>query len=492
MRRFFKLFGVVFFVSFIFVSVLNGQKAKVVEIPADLHENVKTVLDKTMPLVFPRGDRMPLYIWVVTSRLTNLSDDEAEAVIKELDKRGIAMISNWNPKKKEETLAEGLRIGAIQQKLGFDVNINANQCMSWFFNGDEETFHIDKNGNKFADKSHREDRPLGCPFAMEHRYPVVKEQVEYFLRAYKEKGIKVNFIFADWEVDGPIEWNDGWDHSKRCVRCRENIKNINNFREFQKTLRIIRSDMQKVVLTDNVLSYFPDALVGNYAVYPHDGYKYWYDYFELQPKEGLPYKTDQRAKYREWYPEFELTGFNFSMPTVYTWYPTFGWYDFENTDYRWFYNMLLVSTNAGKHTPKDIPIISFFHWTTTAPPKEPDPKVIQFSQEKYKELLWHSLLRGHDAMFLWCPSREAAVEIVPIHQVYAASLQYKDFLDNGEPVSFDVPKKQGPVISGLKLGDKVLIRRTDFDDTMGPVKIEVDGKTLEIPRVEGKCQIFDL
>ncbi|MCS1412162.1 MAG: hypothetical protein M2R45_05366 [Verrucomicrobia subdivision 3 bacterium] len=27
-------------------------------------------------------------------------------------------------------------------------------------------------------------------------------------------------------------------------------------------------------------AYFPKALVGSYAVYPHKGHRYWYDYFE--------------------------------------------------------------------------------------------------------------------------------------------------------------------------------------------------------------------
>jgi hypothetical protein len=29
-----------------------------------------------------------------------------------------------------------------------------------------------------------------------------------------------------------------------------------------------------------MLSRFPGVLVGNYVVYPHNGFRYWYDYFE--------------------------------------------------------------------------------------------------------------------------------------------------------------------------------------------------------------------
>ena len=279
-----------------------------------------------------------------------------------------------------------------------------------------------------------------------------------FLREYKKAGIDLDFVFADWEVDGPLEWNDAWINSKRCQRCRQHVSHIDDFRQFQKSLRQKRCAMQRVALGDNVTSYFPTALVGNYAVYPHDGYRYWYDYFE-RAAQGVPFRLDQRARYREWYHEFPETGYTFAMPVVYTWYPTFDWYDYEDSDFRWFYNMLLVGSNAGRHTPHTTPIVPFVHWTTTAPPQNPDRNVRQFSEEKYKELLWHLLLRGHDTFFLWCVSDELAREIRLVHDVYARALEYRGFLDRGIPVTFDVPNKAGPVVSGLRLGNHVLVRR---------------------------------
>jgi hypothetical protein len=180
------------------------------------------------------------------------------------------------------------------------------------------------------------------------------------------------------------------------------------------------------------------------------------------------------------------------MPTVYTWYPTFQWYDFSDPDYRWFYNMLLVATNAAQHTPEDIPIISFVHRTTTSPPKEPDPEVKQFSEEKYRELLWHMLLRGVDGFFLWCPQKELVQEIKPVLAVYGEALEYKEFLDQGKPVTFAVPKTEGPVVSGLKLGQKVLVRRTDFGPVQEPVRLRVEGLKIKIAPVQGKCQILTM
>jgi hypothetical protein len=360
-----------------------------------------------------------------------------------------------------------------------------------FFNGDERTAHVDDTAKPFFDDSFAPGVKIGCAFSVAFRYPVIKEQVEFFLRQYAAAGLAIEFIFADWEIDGPIEWNGAWAAAKRCRRCREQVKAIDDFRAFQKALRLVRCEMQRVAFGDNVTRYFPKARVGNYAVYCDDGYREWYDFFE-KPVPGAPCKADQKACYREWFPEFERTGYTCALPVVYTWYPTFGWYDFEYTDYRWFYNMLLVASNAGGHRQAGVPNISFVHWTTTAPPEKPDPQVRQFSPGKYQELLRHMLLRGHDTFFLWCQQNELAEEIRLVHEVYSESLTYQDFLTRGKPVTFDVPRQPGPVVSAVRLDDKVLVRRTDFDGVAPAVSLRVGDRMLRVPPLAGQWQVIDL
>lgn len=454
-------------------------------------EIIRQVLAATEPLQFPRGDRLPLYVWVLTGVGTD-DDAEAEAILRELDARGLAVIAPWHPARREQTLAEGLRLARLQQRLGLPITINATACLYSFFNGDPATFHLADDGTPFFDDSFSPRRKMGCPFTLQPRIPIIREQVEFFLRAYQAEGLSIDFIFADWEIDGPLEWNEAWAASKRCRRCRENIPNLEDFRAFQQALRALRSDLQREVFAEPVKARFPQAMVGNYAVYPHGGYRYWYDYFEQEPPPEVPCLIDRRARYRPWAHEFARTGYTCAMPVVYTWYRLFNWYDFDQPDYRWFYNLLLVGSNAGQHTPAKVPLISFVHWHTTSPPKEPDPSVKQFSAEKYQELLWHLLLRGHDTFFLWCPREETAEEVRLVHQVYAAALEFREFLDRGEPVTFAVPPQPGPVVSGLRLGDRVLVRRTDFEDTRGPVTLTVEGRRLGVSRVEGRCQVLRL
>lgn len=452
-------------------------------------EAVKNVIRAIPPLKHPRGKRLPLYVWRINSAGLK-ADAETETLIRELDRRGIGLISFWYPSKKEQRLAHALKIAKLQQKLGLEVAVMAHPCMHRICNGDPSTFHVAEDGKKFYDDSFAKRVKMGCPFALRHRYAPIHAQVEYFIKGYRAAGVPIHISFADWEIDGPIEWNDAWATSKKCRRCREHVPNIDNFLEFQKSLRAIRSEIQRRCYAEPMKARFPDVLVGNYAVNPHGGYRYWYDYFEKLP-EGAPYKADQRARYRPWAHEFAGTGYTYANPVVYTWWDTFNWYDFENTDYRWFYNMLLVASNACEHTPPGTPVIAWVHWHTTAARLAPDPKKIkQFSEEKYQELLWHMLLRGMDTFSSWCTAEELVKEVELLQEVCRDALEYKEFLDKGTPITYHVPKQQGPVISGLKLGNRVLIRRTDFDGTREPVEIKVAGCTLRIPRVEGRCQML--
>jgi hypothetical protein len=454
----------------------------------DWPTHIQTVLEGTSPLEHDRGDRLPLYLWQAKDP-GPISEQQAEFLLKELDSRGVGLVCTWRNKNRQEAKERALRIAAVQDKLGLRVNIDATSCLYSFYTDTNDTAHLDDQDNPFWDES--SGKKLGCPFRLEHRIPVIRERIEYFAQAYLEAGVSIDFVFADWEVDGPFEFNLAHDAAMRCKVCRRNITNIENFAAFQKVIRKQRSRLQRQAFVEPIISRFPDALVMNYGVYPHDGYRYWYDYFEKYV-EGQPALTDQKGKYRLWFHEFPLTGYTAAMPVVYTWYPIFSWYDFESTDYRWFYNMLLVASNAGKHTPQDIPVVCFVHWHTTAPPKDADPAVKQFSEQMYQELLWHMLLRGVDTFFLWCQSAEAAKEIPMLHAVYADAQQYGRFIEEGTPITYEVPKQPATVVSGLLLDDQVLVRRTDFGDSQEMVELKVGSRTLVIPPKQGQCSTLSL
>jgi hypothetical protein len=460
--------GAKILVLFLWVFAVDG---------AEWPRAIQVVLENSRPLEASRGERLPLYILPISGALREVPLNEAQKILAQLAERGIGYTLPWSPGDRGKSLAEGLRIAKMAGETAQPVAVDATGCLDGFFNGDESTLHLDDSGKTFADLSFDANRKMGCPFALEGRVPVIKERIEYFLRGYAEAGAKIDFIFADWEIDGPIEWNDAWANSKKCTRCRSHIKEINDFRVFQKELRAIRSDLQRRCFAEPVKARNPRALVGNYAVYPHNGFRYWYDYFEKLPV-GAPFQVDQKALYREWAHEFDATDYTVAMPVIYTWYPIFDWYSFANTDYRWFYNMLQEGSNAAKSA--EIPLITFVHHATTAPPAKPDPAVKAFSPKMYQELLWHLLLRGHDGFFLWCMPEELAEETKLVHKVYADSLKHREILNGGEPISFETSKAPGSVISGLRLGKKVLVRRTDFGTDAKAVTIKVDGSEISV------------
>lgn len=468
-----------------------AQKTGETPVQAALPVPLRTVLENTRRLESGRGEGLPLYVLPISNALRGLSDERAEEVLSELASRGIGYTVGWSPTDRDKTLAEGLRIARIARRVGLPVAVDATACIDGFFDGEPATLHIDEQGRPFADLSFDPGRQMGCPLALAARVPPIRERVEFFLRGYAQAGGSIAFIFADWEIDGPLEWNDAWSNSMKCRRCRAGIEKLGDFRQFQRQVRAIRSDLQRQVFAEPVRSRFALALVGNYGVYPHGGHRYWYDYYERLP-DGAPFLPDQKARYREWADEFDGCRYTIAMPVVYSWYPIYGWYDFANTDYRWFYNGLLVGSNVGKHTKSTTPILTFVHRNTTAPPAKADLGVKPFSPSLYQELLWHLLLRGHDGFFLWCLPEELAQETQLVHEVYSASLAYREFLDHGEPVTFDVPKVPGPVVSALRVQKRVLVRRTDFDAQSTVVRLAVGKHQIEIPAGQRECQVFTL
>jgi hypothetical protein len=447
------------------------------------------VLDNTRPLKHPRGKRLPLYLWPAMNP-GKLTDAQAENLVRELDRRGIGLICRWDHSNFAESLAQALPVARAQKRLGLLVNVDATPCLYSFFNGDPQTAHVDDEGKPFWDTSFGKS-DIGCPFAIEYRRAEIRGRIERFAENYRRNGLSPGFVFADWEVDGPMAWNDAWAASKRCRRCREHVPDIESFLAFQKTLYDRRADLQGHVYAEPLLQRFPRVLVGNYGVYPHDGFRYWYDYFERE-EDWYPGIHDQKALYRHWADEFTGTGYTFAMPVVYTWSRMWRWYDYGVPDYRWFRPMLLEATNACRHTPAGIPIIAFVHWHTTDPPQPPDPAIKQMSEWAYQELLWHMLLRGTDTFFLWCPADENAAEVRLLHSVWAEAQQYGEFVDKGTPICFDVPSAPATVVSGLLLGDRLLVRRTDFVQNQEAVTVAVRGRKVTVEPSTGHCAVLRL
>jgi len=112
----------------------------------------------------------------------------------------------------------------------------------------------------------------------------------------------------------------------------------------------------------------------------------------------------------------------------------------------------------------------------------------------------HLWLRGVDDMQIFQPRRPGfedicVEEVEDAVAVYDEMLAYREFLDGGTPMSFDVPGPQddGVVWSGLRLGDRALVRT--FKQGGGKAKITIEpwpGKGVQLDaNATGKTYLLD-
>jgi len=469
-----------------------GEEAKTVADP------LAALLDAVPPLSRPLGNRPPILLWSPDLPAT-ASDGQLEATLRALQARGLGLFLRWQPSL-SNTLAQVGRVAAIQKRLGMPVAVDASAISHGLFPQGDRGSHVDETGKRFRG-SGLVWNP-GCPFDAQALNENMRSRFESYARAHKDAGAPLDYWIADWELDGPNEWKQSWAMARKCAVCRARIPDIDtNFLAFQAAVRKLRSEMQRENFVKPVLARFPAARIGNYAMNPHDGHRYYWDYYEEDAfgkpnlTEGIPYRREQGAYYRPWWPgEFEASGYNLAAAVIYAWYHLFLDYSFPETDYRWFYGMLREGTSVASRTPAQVPLIPFLHWLPIGAPDKPEDQPAGFaplSEERYRELLWHLLLRGVDSFVQWAPGDEAR-ELKPLHAVYDASLAFPEFFEKGTPVVFALPEQPGTVVSAIRWKDKLLVRRTDFAGSRTPVEIVVDGRKILVPVAAGECQVLIL
>ncbi|MFZ4394383.1 MAG: hypothetical protein ACOYOU_02010 [Kiritimatiellia bacterium] len=474
------------------MSVRAAEETKVAADP------LATLLEATPPLSRPLGNRPPLFTWS-PELPANASDAQIETALRALQARGLSLFLRWQPNL-SNTLTQVQRVAAIQKKLGMPVAVDATPISHGLFHKGDRGSHLDASGKPFRGSGLGWNP--GCPFGAQPLNEEVRARFEGYAKAHQATGAVLDYWISDWELDGPNEWKQSWAMARKCVTCRTQIPDIDtNFAAYQAAVRSLRSGMQRENFVKPVQAQFPAVRIGNYAMNPHDGFRYYWDYYEEDAfgkpnlTEGIPYRREQGAYYRPWWRgEFGSSGYTLAAPVVYAWYHLFLNYSFTNTDYRWFYGMLLEGTSAGRSTPADTLLVPFLHGRPIGAPDKAaqrPPDFAELREATYKELVWHLLLRGADSFILWAPGDEAR-EMKPLHAVYAESLEYPDFFERGTPVAFDLPEQPGVVVSAMKWQDKLLVRRTDFAETAAQVTIKVEGKRIVVPVAAGKCQVLEM
>lgn len=449
---------------------------------------IRGIVEEVQPLQHPLHDTLQPIRGSRISGWLPEDDDDARALLLDLHERGVGLYAHWRVGS-DDAREFALRLGSLQQELGLAVSVHATSAMTGFYNGDESTFHVADDGSTFS-WNLQGSRKMGCPFRLEERAEVVRGQWEELVGAYRDAGLQIDWVSMDWYSDGPIEWNESWDASKRCVICRKEIPEINNFLTFQDTLRALRGELQRECAVEVVQAHNPEVLIGNWAVAPHDGWRYWYDFYETLP-EGAPYREHQLARYRTWADEFSHTGYTYANPTCYPWNEMFPWYPDYPNEFRWFYILMKSGANAAANASPELPLIPWTKWHPT-PPRGDDELSPAMSLETYREFLAHMLLRGSDGFMMWCQPPETVAEVAAIVPALDEALRYREFLELGKPMLFEVPSQPGTIVSALLLDGRLLVRRTDFGGHTEPVTRRIDGDLVRIPHVPGEYQIIQM
>jgi hypothetical protein len=139
-------------------------------------ERIEQVIAATSPLPAPRGDRLPLLLWVGHD-LGTRDEAEIEDQLRQLKERGIAAIAKWRPND-PQALEDAVRLARVQKRLGAPVCPDATSCLYTLFNGDPETAYVDEDGNHFSDDSFG-DIKMGDPFSLDFRVPEIRHRLEH-------------------------------------------------------------------------------------------------------------------------------------------------------------------------------------------------------------------------------------------------------------------------------------------------------------------------
>ncbi|HPD15255.1 MAG TPA: hypothetical protein PLE19_09905 [Planctomycetota bacterium] len=292
------------------------------------------------------------------------------------------------------------------------------------------------------------------------------ERVRKMLQPFKEAGIRVAGVWFDDEAL-PHPWNGCFEAQRKSEECRKHYPPgvLDDFKRFNEWTYALRSRLIVEIMARPVRELFPNAIVGNYGEFASSA---------EMPFEGLrpPRKLDPSVPLMpSAYANTNLLPRHFKPDEPVTQ---------EKADAIYFFDLMrTVSTCNANRQPGQLSIPFLSRYT----PDNPDPRfLVPMSQRAFREVVWHTFLRGAATIYVFnlgYPTRPQTVtpalsfeSVEDVRSVYDALLAHREFLDKGEPVNFRFPPlfSAEPVWSGLRLGDRCLVRTF----TLGAVAAKVE------------------
>lgn len=319
-------------------------------------------------------------------------------------------------------------------------------------------------------------------------WEAARERTRQRLQRYARRGIDVDAVWLDYE--GALAYDDyrALRASSAASRVPAGVlSNEHRYRDYRRRHWLSRLSRY---LAAPVRRVYPDAAVTNWVVM-------------------VSSSSDPVRSWTDWpHPPSPPLFFTHSNPIAYgidTYFlhrwPAGHRIDRRNVD-RFYTHLLLrqVSMDALNRTRyrRDMGAVV---WVARWVPDHPDQRVPVMSRRAYREALRHIWLRGAEAMQVFNPPRDgferyAVWEVEDVQRVYDEMLAYREFLERGEVMNFDVPdNRSAPLVwSGLRLEDKALVRVTNLGMRRGRARLcltEAQCVEVDVPR-RGRTYTFDL
>jgi hypothetical protein len=442
----------------------------------DLKWDMDSLCQVVHPMQHSMAGRPPLLCWVLPLPLDDQlvkmrADGSLRRDIDRLAARGIVptvdMVWNWTP-------AGAIAMAQTLQEAGRPVYVLVGGD---FMDGDQGLY---RNSPKIMGPSPF-DKDGNLTWHGEQEWPILplydtSQAAAYYagwMKKYQAAGVKVDGLWLDYE-GLPNQWNFVYEAQKKPEAAKYYPAGaLDSFASFAEYVGKLRTKVLEEAYVNPVRSVFPHALVGSYGDCSSS---------RAYPVVGVLGET---------WPPRSIGGLSATMPSVYAdtvFLPRYYNLDWpvtqDDVDQVYFSSILRAASTALANKEPNrlgIPFISRYC------PENPDPRyAFPMSQGPYREFLRHTFLRGADDVYIFNagPNFGTLASDPASYKLYLESIEdarsvldemlgYREFVEHGKPMNFDLPamRTTGIVWSGLALPDEVLVRTFTF----GP-----EEKTLDL------------
>lgn len=419
---------------------------------------VPTLLKRVPPLRHDATGRFPM-ICIEPFKLDATDNSFAEAkplpppIIHELARRGL---TQWIPPR-ENYIPFAL---ALQQNGAQVVMMEGNA-----FNGPagevpDGLHHLPADFKRDPDQPAQQPS-YPCPLLLEG-WRKKADELRATFRKFKDAGVHVDAVWLDWEIE-PYPGKSQWREARACSRCRQMFPPgvLDSFERYDAFITLWRADLFSAYVAAPILETYPQCSITNW---------------EAVISSATHPTPSWSGRHTE--PPVNLGMLTAANPVAYgntAWYgihwkKEWNWpLDVPHMD-RLYTHVMFGEVSGHEENARALaPEKQTIPWVDRFCPDDRDEKIPILSRPRYREILRHIWLRGADGMQIfnpnWFPQRPDRVAIVTeevedAQSIYDEMLGFRKFLESGQTMNTAVPeiRGDGPVWSGLRLGDEAVVR----------------------------------